>query len=114
MASGRPVPAAGGDGRLWDFSGPGVTVEGNERYTDEELKQLLVGDGYANTLFLLIKSKYEGLGNCRLSARRRLRPSPPAISGSRCMRNRLWDTCSIWGQICILIRTASWWRARRR
>ena len=40
-----------------------VTVEGNERYTDEELKQLLVGDGYANTLFLLIKSKYEGLGN---------------------------------------------------
>ncbi len=40
-----------------------VTVEGNERYTDEEIRQMMIGDGYVNTLLLLLKSKYEGLGS---------------------------------------------------
>ena len=35
---------------VWD-----VTVEGNERYTDAEIEQLVLGEGYSNTLLLMAK-----------------------------------------------------------
>lgn len=37
-----------------------VTVEGNSRYTEEEIKELVLGKGYSNTLVLMAKSKYGG------------------------------------------------------
>ena len=40
-----------------------VTVEGNERYTDEEIKDLVLGKGYSNTLLLMARSSSGGFGN---------------------------------------------------
>ena len=40
-----------------------VTVEGNERYTDAEIEQLVLGEGYSNTLLLMAKSRSGGFGN---------------------------------------------------
>lgn len=38
---------------VWD-----VTVEGNERYTDAEIEQLVLGEGYSNTLLLMAKKPF--------------------------------------------------------
>lgn len=45
------------------FSVKEVTVEGNSRYTEEEIRELVLGKGYSNTLLLMAKSKYKGFGN---------------------------------------------------
>ena len=42
------------------FSVREVTVEGNSRYTESEIEELVLGKGYSNTLFLSLKSRYKG------------------------------------------------------
>ena len=42
------------------FSVREVTVEGNTRYTDEEIEELVLGKGYSNSLLLTLKSSYKG------------------------------------------------------
>ena len=42
------------------FSVREVTVEGNSRYTQEEIEELVLGKGYSNTLLLALKSRYQG------------------------------------------------------
>ncbi len=44
------------------FSVKEVTVEGNSRYTKEEIQELVLGKGYSNTLLLMLKSRYGGFG----------------------------------------------------
>jgi len=43
------------------FSVREVTVEGNSRYTEDEIRDLVLGEGYSNTLSLMLQSSYSGL-----------------------------------------------------
>lgn len=42
------------------FSVREVTVEGNSRYTEAEIEELVLGKGYSNTLLLALKSRFQG------------------------------------------------------